>query len=81
MARLIFVAFLICLLIVAVIVGWINLPLWAWILIGVIYVAGMVLTFIVVGQMPVTPALAILRSILWPFAIFGLVPGEPISFD
>jgi hypothetical protein len=49
---------------------------WIWTIIGV-YVAGFIIAFWAnVSMGMITLGLALLRSILWPFWLVGLIPGE-----
>lgn len=53
-----------------------------WIAAGV-YVAIAVLAFIAsgAGSGPATPGLCLLRAVLWPLWLAGMIPGERLPMD
>lgn len=56
----------------------------SWFFVGlfVVYLIGVVLTFMMHTQMPVTLGLALLRSFLWPLWITTGIPhGTPLPMD
>lgn len=58
-----------------------SLGTWIWIVAGV-YVAIGVLAFVVNANIgPVTPGLALLRAVLWPLWLAGMIPGERMPMD
>lgn len=47
-----------------------------------IYVAGAVLAFIInINIGPVTPGLALLRALLWPLWLAGMIRGQRLPMD
>lgn len=57
------------------------MPWWIWTLIGV-YFFGFVLTFLGEANGPVTPALALVRAVVWPiFWTTGWPSGQPLRMD
>lgn len=47
----------------------------------VAYISTAVLVFTMHTQMPVTFWLAVLRSVLWPLWVMGLLKGSPMPMD
>jgi len=46
-----------------------------------VYLAGFAATLWLNSQMPVTPALALARSALWPYWLLGGLKGVPLPMD
>jgi hypothetical protein len=52
-----------------------------WIAVAIYFAVAVIVFIFNLNIGPVTPGLALMRGLLWPFTLMGMIPGERMRMD